>query len=472
MMTTVSGQEDVIAGASRAVDATRHSSLTARASWLGASADGLEAARSELIDIAGRETHLPGGRLDGELARTVFQLRLFAEVVREGSFLGARIDHADPSWGMGPRPDLRRVKRAVGPVLVFAASNFPFAFSVAGGDSASALAAGCPVIVKAHEGHPELSRRTADIVIDAVRAAGAPAGVFGLVEGRETGVDALRDPRIAAGGFTGSITGGRALYDVAVTRPVPIPFYAEMGSVNPVVITAAAVGARSHEVAEGLVGSMTQGVGQFCTKPGVVFVPAGSGFLDAVKQVPLPEVGQMLTERMADRFREGTAAIGARAGVRVLARGQEAFGPVVFVTDLDHADADRNALILECFGPSTLLVEYDELANVAEFVRGMEGQLTGTVVAERDEELGGLVEILAGRTGRVLWNQWPTGVSVTYAQQHGGPYPATSLDTSTSVGTAAIERWQRAVSYQNMPASLLPEALRDDNPWGVPQLVH
>lgn len=357
----------------------------------------------------------------------------------------------------------------MGPVIVFAASNFPFAFSVAGGDTTSALAAGCPVVVKAHEAHPMLSRRTAEIVMDSLSLAGAPQGVFALVEGRDAGVEVLRDPRIAAGGFTGSIAGGRALFDIAVARPVPIPFYAEMSSVNPVVITSNAATRRTDEIARGLAESMTLGVGQFCTKPGLVFVPRDHDIIRAIAAQPLPPVGPMLTERITHAYLEGAARIALHSGVAVIAGGVGGIDPVVFSTDMEHVDRDRDVLMAECFGPSTLLVQYDDLDSVRVLIDGMEGQLTGTLFAEFDDDVQALVETLARRVGRVIWNAWPTGVSVSYAQQHGGPYPATSLDTSTSVGTAAIDRWLRAVAYQGIPEHLLPPALQDANPWNVPQ---
>src|SRR5690625_2466210 len=304
-MTSPTELDHIAARAAEAAPTLAAARPAERAAWLEAAAAALESARAHLVEVAMRETHLPQARLEGELTRTTFQLNLFAEVVREGSFLDARIDHADPAWGMGPRPDLRRVKVARGPVLVFAASNFPFAFSVAGGDAASALAAGCPVIVKAHEGHPELSRRVAAAVAGALEGAGAPAGSFALIEGREAGITLLKDPRIAAGGFTGSIAGGRALYDVAVSRPVPIPFFAEMGSVNPVVITPAAAAARGGQIAAGLVESMSMGVGQFCTKPGLVFVPAGAGLEELIAAIDLPAPGRQRTGSRTDPFRTG-----------------------------------------------------------------------------------------------------------------------------------------------------------------------
>jgi NADP-dependent aldehyde dehydrogenase len=469
---TMMTESDVDALASAAVAAARVGAAATpaeRGSWLRAVAAGLDRAREGLVATAHRETHLPLTRLDGELTRTIFQLNLFADTVRDGAFLDVRIDAADPDWGMGPRPELRRMKRPIGPVIVYAASNFPFAFSVAGGDTASAWAAGCPVIVKAHEAHPQLSRETADVVQQALADAGAPSGLFGIVADRDAGIALLRHPAIAGGGFTGSIQGGRALFDIAMSRPVPIPFYAEMGSVNPVVVTPGAAAADPDRIARELIASMTMGVGQFCTKPGVVFVPAGGGVENAVRSQELPPSEPMVAGRLAESFAAGTAALQQHVGVEIVRAGHGLPQPIVFATDLDHVRADHELLLRECFGPSTVLVRYAALDDVREFLRGIDGQLTGTVIGVENDDVSDLVDVLAARCGRVLWNSWPTGVSVTYAQQHGGPYPATSLDSSTSVGTAAIERWLRPVAFQNMPEALLPAAVRDSNPWSVPQ---
>ncbi|MFB4317091.1 aldehyde dehydrogenase (NADP(+)) [Actinomadura sp. 21ATH] len=471
-----SATDQAVAAAVAAADAWAAAPPGDRARALEAAADALEAARAELVPLADSESHLGDARLNGELTRTTFQLRLFAEQVRAGGLYDARIDRPDPDWPTGPRPDLRRYRTAVGPVLVFAASNFPFAFSVAGGDTASALAAGCPVVVKAHPGHPELSRRTAAIVAAALEGAGAPAGVFGLVEGEQEGVDALRNPGIKAAAFTGSERGGLALAKIAAERPEPIPFYGELGSTNPVVVTAGAARARAEEIAKGYVGSVTQGAGQFCTNPGILFVPAGDGLVDRIAAL-IGEVAAapMLNDRIEAGFLSAADALGERPGVRRLvwpADGSAA--PRLLAMDLAAFAADYQAAAQECFGPLGLVVAYEDLRAVAEVLAKLPGQLTTSLHAEADEtgELADLAGVLAERSGRVLWNQWPTGVSVTHAMQHGGPFPATTTPATTSVGTAAAERFLRPVTYQNWPQDLLPPPLRDDNPWKVPQLLN
>jgi len=445
-----------------------------RARILDEVADALDAAGDRLLPIAMRETNLPAGRLTGELKRTTFQLRLFGEVLRAGEWLDARIDYADPDWPMGaPRPDLRRMKTPLGPVVVFAAGNFPFAFSAAGGDTASALAAGCPVIVKAHPGHPELSRRTAEIVGRTLRSAGAPEGVFALIEGQQAGVRALRHPAVAAGAFTGSIGGGRALFDIAAGRPTPIPFFGELGSSNPVFVTEQAAADLRDSIVDGFVGSFTLGVGQFCTKPGMLVAPRDS-LAEAIATAELPGPALMLNERMRDGYRASLAELRARVGVsELVAAGDgddQAASPAVLRADI-RTVIDDPRLQEECFGPAALLVEYDDPSEMVELARTLAGQLTATIWGTDDSEVTRLVDVLVDRAGRLLWNQWPTGVSVTYAQQHGGPYPATTAASTTSVGAAAIERFLRPVAFQGFPQRLLPAALRDDNPSGVPQRI-
>ncbi|WP_067471831.1 aldehyde dehydrogenase (NADP(+)) [Actinomadura hibisca] len=436
-----------------------------RAAALEAVAAALEAARAELVELADAETRLGPARLNGELTRTTFQLGLFAEQARAGTFLDVRIDAPDPDWPTGPRPDLRRYRTALGPVLVFAASNFPFAFSVAGGDTASALAAGCPVVLKAHPGHPRLSRRTAEIVRGVL-----PDGVFALIEGEAEGVAALQHPALAAAAFTGSERGGLALARIAAERPEPIPFYGELGSVNPVVVTPGAAAARPDEIAAGYAGSLTLGAGQFCTNPGLLFAPAAlvdrlTGAVAATGPAP------MLNDRIAAGYRDTARALGDLPGARRAVWPDDALAPRLLVMDLAAFKADRDAAAQECFGPLGLVVVYDDLADVTTAIAALPGQLTTSLHAEPDETgaLADLAAALAARSGRVLWNQWPTGVSVTHAMQHGGPFPATTAPTTTSVGTAAVERFLRPVSYQGWPQDLLPPPLRDDNPWRVPQ---
>ncbi|WP_427134184.1 aldehyde dehydrogenase (NADP(+)) [Pseudarthrobacter sp. S9] len=447
-----------------------------RALLLDAVADALDGSADQLLPAAQRETRLAEARLRGELARTTFQLRLFGEALRDGGYLDARIDHADADWPMGaPRPELRRVLIPVGPVVVFAASNFPFAFSVAGGDTASALAAGSPVLLKAHSGHPELSRLTAEVVVSALAAAGAPEGTFALIAGTAAGAAALRDPRIKAGAFTGSIPGGRALFDIASSRPEPIPFYGELGSNNPVFVTKAAAAERGAEIAEGFVSSFTLGAGQFCTKPGTLLVPAGSGIVEALRAAALPPAAPLLNERIQSGYAEVLQSLQGNPRLEVLAQGAEPLAdppsPTLLLTTAADMLAEPHALQAECFGPTAVVVAYDDESQLEGIAESFEGQLTATLHGTDSCQAAGLVEILARKAGRVLWNQWPTGVSVTYAQQHGGPYPATTAAGSTSVGTAAIERFLRPVAYQGFPQHLLPEALREENPLGVPRLV-
>lgn len=434
-----------------------------RASWLDALADALDAAGGELVDLAAEETHLGRPRLQGELKRTTFQARLFAQGLRNRSLVPAQVDHADPDWGMGPRPDLRRTVRGLGPVLVFAASNFPFAFSVCGGDTVSAIAAGCPVVVKAHPGHPRLSRRTAEVAVAALVAAGAPAGTLELIEGTEESIAALRDPRIKAAAFTGSTKGGRFLAQVAADRPDPIPFYGELGSVNPVVVTPAALESRADEIREGWIGSLTLGTGQFCTNPGLLLVPDADAFVAGIE---LPAMGAMLGTWIEDGYRAGLEHLESVPGVSLAATGgadERGLAPAVLTTDAATVLARPELLGEEVFGPAGLVVGYGTSERLTALLEALPGQLTCTVVpgGEDDAVAAEVLPLLAEAAGRVIWDQWPTGVTVSAAQQHGGPWPATTAPTTTSVGTEAITRFQRPVAYQNVPQGLLPEALRD-----------
>ncbi|MET7991584.1 aldehyde dehydrogenase (NADP(+)) [Amycolatopsis sp. NPDC005232] len=447
-----------------------------RAGWLEAAADALDAEAEELIALAHTETHLPAApRLKGELARTTFQLRLFGQVLRDGAFLGATVDHADAEWPMGPRPDIRRVLVPIGPTLVFAASNFPFAFSVAGGDTASALAAGCPVILKAHPGHEELSTRTGEIVVGALAAAGAPAGAFAVIHGFDQGVTALKDPRVQAASFTGSVPGGRALFDIAVSRPTPIPFYGELGSVNPVVVTPGAVAQRGEAVARAYAGSFSLGAGQFCTKPGLLFLPEGHGLDDVLREAVGAVAGQpMLNERIAQGFAHKLSELRQAPGVTTVVDGThqgESFTPSLLSTTAKEFLAGGEAVREEHFGPASLIVTYSDADELISVLDSLEPGLTATVQGEDDEAdyVRPLLPSLTRLAGRLLWNDWPTGVTVSWAQQHGGPYPATTAPTTTSVGTAAIERFLRPVAWQGFPDALLPEPLQERNPWQLPR---
>ncbi|WBQ05954.1 aldehyde dehydrogenase (NADP(+)) [Kribbella sp. CA-293567] len=469
--TTPAQLEQALSDAAAAAGPLAASEPAVRAEWIRAVADALDAAADDLVPIAMRESSLPEPRLRGEVARSTGQLRLFADALAEGSLLEIIIDTADPEAKPVPRPDLRRVLVPLGPVLVFAASNFPFAFSVCGGDTASALAAGCPVIVKAHPGHPELSEQTAAVMIEALRSAGAPAGTFGLIQGYDVGVTALKDPRITAAGFTGSVPAGKALHEIAATRPEPIPFYGELGSLNPVFVTQAAVDARGNEIATGYVGSFTLGVGQFCTKPGLLFLPAGHGLQDQLAEAT-GAVAQatMLTERIASGFSSGLDRLRKVDGLRVLSDGPATLLGTTVAELLER----REEILEECFGPVSIVVEYSSAAELTAAVEAFEGNLTATVHAEAgDEELAReLLPLLTARAGRVLWNGWPTGVAVSWAQHHGGPFPSTVGSIHTSVGTTAARRFQRPVAYQDLPDAVLPAVLRDANPGGVPRRIN
>ncbi|WP_228001921.1 aldehyde dehydrogenase (NADP(+)) [Nocardia australiensis] len=448
-------------------------SLADRARVLDGIADALDAHAAQLIALAMRETNLAEPRLVGELRRTSFQLRLFAQTVLDGGFLDVRIDDADADWPMGaPRPELRRMNIPLGPVLNFAASNFPFAFSVAGGDTASALAAGCPVIVKANPGHPALSSAVGELIETVLAECGAPRGSFGLIFGRNAGVQALTHPAVAAVAFTGSTAGGRALYDLACGRPVPIPFYGELGSINPVFVTADAARSRAPEIAAGLLTAVSSSAGQLCTKPGLVAVPEQSPVLDELTRTASVPTGEMLNETIAAGFASAVARVREHPEVRVLAGGSPGEA-LLLVTSTRTVLADRDALMHEMFGPATLLVTYRDNDELLELARSVHGELTVSIFGDHtDDTAHALLSTAAGTAGRVLWNSWPTGLSVTYAQQHGGPYPATTAPATTSVGTAAIARFLRPVAFQSVPDEMLPPQLRIANPLGVPRSVN
>ncbi|MFD8918505.1 aldehyde dehydrogenase (NADP(+)) [Streptomyces sp. NPDC059569] len=458
---------------------------TVRAALLRTAADLLDEAGEHIIEAADAETALGPVRLTGELARTTAQLRAFAEVVDEGAFLDIRIDHADadrtPPW-----PDLRRWKVPLGVVAVYSASNFPLAFSVPGGDTASALAAGCPVVVKAHPDHPATSELCVSVLRRAAAAVGLPEDVVSLVHGFEAGVELVRHPLVSAAGFTGSVRGGRALFDAAAARPTPIPFHGELGSLNPVVITEAAAAERAEQIGAGLAGSMTLGEGQFCTKPGFVLAPAGEQGDRLVKSltaaVSETEPGVLLDHRMRDAFvagvRERAALPGVDAPITPGAGGEHTVSAGFLTVDAEllTAGGAHDLLLEECFGPVTVLARYTSRDEITSVLSRLPGNLTATLQLAEEEADGsapgaaGLLAELTPLAGRVLVNGWPTGVAVAPAQHHGGPYPATT-STSTSVGATAVERWLRPVSYQSTPAALLPPELRDDNPLDLPRRV-
>ncbi|MFC7306651.1 aldehyde dehydrogenase (NADP(+)) [Streptomyces monticola] len=458
---------------------------TRRAAFLRAAADLLDESAGHVIEAADAETALGPGRLTGELARTTYQLRSFADIVDEGAYLDIVINHADAAQ-TPPWPDLRRLKVPLGVVAVYAASNFPLAFSVPGGDTASALAAGCPVVVKAHPDHPATSELCVDALHRAAERAGLPGEVVQLVHGFDAGVELVRHPLVTAAGFTGSVRGGRALFDAAAARPHPIPFHGELGSLNPVVVTEAAAVERAEQIGEGLAGSMTLGVGQFCTKPGLVLAPAGANGDRLLKtlthEVSEVEAGVLLDHRMRDAYvagvRERAGLPDVEAPVTPGAGGAHTVGAGFLSVPAARlaAEGPHDLLLEECFGPVTVVARYTDEAEITAVLSRLPGNLTATLqlsTAEAGDPAGRGAELLAVLTplaGRVLVNGWPTGVAVAPAQQHGGPYPATT-STSTSVGSTAIERWLRPVAYQSTPAALLPAELHDANPLGLPRRV-
>jgi len=455
-----------------------------KASFLRHIADGIEAIVPELVDRAHRETALPEARLKGESARTIHQLRLFAQVVEEGSWVNARIDPAQPDRKPLPRSDIRSMMRPLGPVAVFGASNFPLAFSVAGGDTAAAFAAGNPVIVKAHHAHPGTSEMVGQVIARSVKECGLPPGVFALLfgPGSEIGAALVDHPRVKAVGFTGSLAAGKALMQRAAARPEPIPCFMEMSSVNPFFVLPDALYSRGQEIARGLFGSFTLGVGQFCTKPGLIFLPrdvTGNIFVDELKaQVEKAGAAAMLTEGIAKSYRSGLEARQANGFMETVAQApSEGVGncfaaPVVMQIDGSEL-LYQPELATEIFGPSALVIWYDSREELLELARSLEGQLTATLHgSERDlAAFADLVAILERKAGRLIVNGFPTGVEVCHAMVHGGPYPATSDSRATSVGTYSIYRFVRPVCFQDFPQAALPDELKNQNPLGIWRLV-
>ena len=478
--------EAVAQQAARAFAAYRAKSGKDKAAFLRAIADNIEGAVEDLVERMPAETALPEPRVRGEAGRTVGQLRMFADLIENGSWVDARIDLANPDRQPLPKPDVRSMLHPLGPVVVFCASNFPLAFSVAGGDTAAALAAGCPVIVKAHHSHPGTAEIVGQCVMHAVESCGMPTGTFTLVygSGREIGTALVQRPEVKAVGFTGSRAGGTALMKVAAERPEPIPVYAEMSSVNPVLILPEALKANGEQIATGLAGSVTLGMGQFCTNPGLVLLPAGDDTEQfAAKLTDALEAssdGCLLNAGIAAAYRD---ALGARNGlngdgIKVLLNrpgdGADAckVGPSVLQVTAS-AFLNNPVLAEEAFGPATLLVTYANEIELLQVIEAQEGQLTGTVhgtdqdIADAPAEIDALRE----KVGRLIYGGFPTGVEVCHAMVHGGPFPSTSDGRSTSVGTMAIQRFTRAVSYQSAPQSQLPDELKDDNPLGISRLV-
>jgi NADP-dependent aldehyde dehydrogenase len=480
--TSVVEVDRIARAATRAAPALAALAPADRADLLRGIAAGLEAARDDIVALGEAETGLGLPRLGSELTRTRVQLELFAEALGEGSLFEVVIDLADPDALPAPRPDLRRMLVPLGPVAVFAASNFPLAFSVAGGDTASALAAGCPVVVKAHPGHPGLSVLCGQIVAEALQKAGAPAGAFGMVHGVEAGVALVAHPAVTAVGFTGSAAGGRALLEVVGSRRIPIPFYGELGSLNPTVVTPGAVAARGSDIARGFVASYTLGAGQFCTKPGLLFLPEGHG-LDGelAAAATAATVGPLLNQNIQRGYALGTEKFAGVPGVRSLLPSstveREGYfvAPTLYEVSATNFVAASATLTEECFGPAAIVVTYADPGELAAALAVVPASLTATLHADAEAEPGLVKALLAGfavRAGRVIWGGWPTGVAVSWAQHHGGPWPATTASVHTSVGVTAVRRFLRPVVFQDLPDSLLPPALRDDNPFDLPRRIN
>ncbi|MHA6194355.1 aldehyde dehydrogenase (NADP(+)) [Pseudomonas wadenswilerensis] len=466
--------------AAAAFPAFRNLAPERRAVFLDAIADELDALGDEFVATVCRETALPAGRIQGERGRTSGQMRLFAQVLRRGDFLGARIDRALPERQPLPRVDLRQMRIGIGPVAVFGASNFPLAFSTAGGDTAAALAAGCPVVVKAHSGHMATAEAVADAILRAAERTGMPAGVFNMVYGGGVGEWLVKHPAIHAVGFTGSLRGGNALCRMAAERPQPIPVFAEMSSINPVILLPEALRARGETIARELSASVVMGCGQFCTNPGLIIglrSPELDGFIEQFKARMADQPAQtMLNTGTLASYRKGLEHLLGHPGVRHLAGAGQGDGQAqaqLFEADVRLLLEGDELLQEEVFGPATVLVQVEDQAQLRDAVRALRGQLTATLIGEPEELLANawLGELLQEKVGRVLINGYPTGVEVCDAMVHGGPYPATSDSRGTSVGTLAIDRFLRPVCFQNYPDALLPEALREGNPLGIVRLV-
>ncbi len=480
---TVEEVNEAAVKAKKAFLSYRNKSGIEKAAFLEKIADEILQLGDGLIHRCMEETGLPEGRLVGERGRTMNQLKLFAQMLRKGSWVDARIDHADPSRQPVPKPDTRSMERALGPVGIFGASNFPLAFSVAGGDTASALAAGCPLVVKAHPAHPGTCEMVASAIIKAINATGMPEGVFSMVHGKsvEVGMAIVKNEHIKAIGFTGSFWGGKAIFDAANARPEPIPVYAEMGSTNPVFILPEALKQRKEDIAKNLTASVTLGTGQFCTNPGMVLLEESDEKNEFVqlfsKEMSGASATTMLTEGIRNNYDNGVKNLSSSNGVSLIARGKESSQgvtgqPYAFETTSDELLANEH-LEEEVFGPSTLLVGVDKRDSLLKIANKLKGHLTITVHGTENDlkNYADLISLLELKAGRLIINGYPTGVEVCHSMVHGGPFPATTDSRSTSVGTLAIKRFTRPVCYQNFPAHLLPDELKEDNPLKILRLV-
>jgi len=475
--------DQAIQKAEKAFKDYRNKSGEEKAAFLESIADEILALGDDLIHRCMAETGLPEARITGERGRTMSQLKLFAGVLREGSWLDARIDLAQPDRQPLPKPDIRSMQKALGPVGVFGASNFPLAFSVAGGDTASALAAGCPIVVKAHPAHPGTCELVAIAILNAIQKTGIPEGTFSMVHGFsiDVGMAIVKNPLIKAIGFTGSFKGGKSLFDAAAQRPAPIPVYAEMGSSNPVFILPGALKDKMEDIAKGLTASVTLGAGQFCTNPGLVFLE-NSEDAHKFKNVTLESFnetvsGTMLTSAIQKSYENGTEKLASQNGVEVLGKGQsqgEGFQGTPSLMQVSAKTFLTNKKFEEeVFGPSTLTVTADEKSEILKIAKNLSGHLTTTVWANTDDlnNYKELFDVLEMKAGRLIINGFPTGVEVCHSMIHGGPFPATTDSRSTSVGTSAIRRFTRPVCYQNFPDSHLPDELKNDNPLNIWRLT-
>lgn len=472
-MTSDAEVDRLAAEAARAFVDIRSRDRAWRSGMLEGIAAALEADRAGLVTTAAAETGLALARLEGELSRSVFQFRLFAEVVRDGGYLEATIDHAADT-PLGPAPDVRRMLVPLGPVAVFGSSNFPFAFSVAGGDTASALAAGCPVILKAHSSHPETSARSFAAVARAVLASGAPDGTVGIVYGQMAGARLVAAAEVCAVGFTGSLTTGETLLRIIAQRDTPIPFFGELSSLNPLIVSAAAVAERGREIATGLFASVTGSGGQLCTKPGIAFIPRGADVLveSLLEQVSAAGSAVLLNRRIAASFGELSASIRG-AGAELLAQGAAASGDFAASPTVVGVAASKltAALAEEVFGPFLMLAFYDDEEQISTALDAVPDSLTATLhtASHETEARERLTALVADRVGRIVYDGYPTGVRVGWAQHHGGPWPATNTQ-HTSVGATALRRFLRPLAWQDAPPEQLPAELRD-GPADVPRRV-
>nr|MBI1230005.1 aldehyde dehydrogenase family protein [Cytophagales bacterium] len=460
--------------AQRAFVAMKGKTASEKAVFLENIAIQIENIKEVLIPMASRESNLPEGRITGELGRTVGQVRLFANLIKEGSWVEATIDHADPGRSPVPKPDIRRMLRPLGPVVVFGASNFPLAFSTAGGDTVSALAAGCPVIYKAHPGHPETSKLVADAIKAAAEKSGMPEGIFQQVEGGiSVGQELAKHPMAKAIAFTGSFNGGKALFDTAAARKEPIPVYAEMGSVNPIFAFDGKLSQDRDALATAYVGSLTLGVGQFCTNPGLIFVPehqADAFTKQVAEKIGAVAAAPMLHEGIAQAYYQGLTALKGKeklSWVHAVSPSDLIAGSPALARVKAEDWINDEAFQEEVFGPFGIIVTYRDVDQLRKVADALHGQLTCTLWANPEELDEAFLSMIEEKCGRLLFKGAPTGVEVGFAMQHGGPFPATSDSRSTSVGVYAIKRFARPVAFQDMPEALLPDALKESNPLGI-----